>query len=189
MRDPGGVVIRSRRLVCQNSKFDVYFEHVCDGRGHEVPDYLVVVPKQQGVELVTGVAVLPLVGDTIGMVRVWRPAIGSYSWEIPHGFIEVAEENAVSAARELKEETGLVAGSIQSLGYVTPDAGVLAARIHLYLARDCKVSDRRAGELGLDELRLVEQGEFERMVRSAEVQDSITLAAWCRFCLMQDGDG
>lgn len=182
-------VVRSRRLVCQNGKFNVYFEHVCDARGHEVPDYLVVAPKQQSVGLVTGVAILPFVGDKIGIVHVWRPAIGDYSWEIPHGFIETPEENTASAVRELKEETGLVAGSMQSLGHVTPDAGVLAARVNLYLARDCKISERRTGELGLDEFRLIERGEFEAMVRVAEIQDAITLAAWCRLRLMQDEKG
>lgn len=183
------VVVRSRRLACQNSKFNVYFEHVRDARGYEVPDYLVVAPRHHGAGLVTGVAILPFVGEKVGVVRIWRPATEGYSWEIPHGFIEATEESPVSAVRELKEETGLVAGSIQSLGHVAPDAGVLAARIHLYLARSCKVSDSRAGELGLDEFRLVEQGEFEKMVRSAEIQDAITLAAWCRWRLMEDDKG
>lgn len=173
----------TRRLVCANSKFNVYFDHIVDPRGHEVKDYLIVAPKQQGPDLLTGVAILPLVGDKVGLLCIWRPAIGGYSWEIPHGFVEAAEDNADAAARELVEETGLVAGTIRSLGHITPDAGVLAARVHLYLASDCRPGEGKTGELGLSGFKLFALSELEAMIRTSEIQDALTLAAWCRLRL------
>jgi len=83
---------------------------------------------------VTGVAILPIIQDRyVGMVRIYRPAIRAYSWEIPHGFVEAEErDHQASAIRELMEETGLKVSNVESLGYITPDAGVIAGRVHLF---------------------------------------------------------
>src|SRR5512142_2990126 len=102
--DGAAVRIVSRRLIGENSRFHVFFEHVADGQGHEVPDYLVVAPKRQSGNMVTGVAILPVIDGKIGLVRIYRPAIRDWSWEIPHGFVEEGEEAHASAIRELVEE-------------------------------------------------------------------------------------
>lgn len=179
------VQVKSRRLVCENQKFNVYFDHVVDPAGFEVPTYLVVAPKQKNADLVTGVAVLPVQDDMVGLVRIYRPAIGAYSWEIPHGFAEPGESDQVSAIRELMEETGLIVKSVESLGLITPDAGVLAGRVHLYLANGGVKGLGREGEIGLREFRWFSRNEFETMVVNSEIQDSFTLSAWCKFLLSQ----
>lgn len=178
------VDIRSRRLVCENQKFYVYFDHVVDKAGHEVPDYLVVSPKQQSKNQITGVAILPIMQGYVGMVRIHRPALHSYSWEIPHGFVEVDEDDQqASAIRELLEETGLKVSNVESLGYITPDAGIIAGRVHLFLADQLEQTGTQISELGLREFSFFAIEEFERMIEHSEVQDTFTLAAWCRYVL------
>lgn len=175
------ITVRNRRLMCENSRFDVYFDHVVDRAGYEVPDYLVVVPKRRIGDMVAGVAILPVMNDGIGLVRIYRPALRDYSWEIPHGFVEENESQQASAIRELMEETGLASTDVVSLGYMTPDSGIVAARVHLYLVQSGDVVARHHGEMGLREFRLFPIVEFERMIRDSEIQDSFTLAAWCRY--------
>lgn len=119
------VNLLERRPTCKNSKFSVYSQHVIDSACFEVKDYLIVQPKQQLEGLFTGVAILPLLNSKVGLIKIFRPATNDFSWEIPHGFIEGVEQVETSAMRELKEETGLVASDIISLGYITPDSGVL----------------------------------------------------------------
>lgn len=183
------VDIRSRRLVCENQKFHVYFDHVVDRAGHEVPDYLVVSPKQQSQDLVTGVAILPIMQGYVGMVRIYRPPLRSYSWEIPHGFVEAEEhDQQASAIRELMEETGLKVSNVESLGYITPDAGIIAGRVHLFLADQCEQTGTQISELGLREFDFFAIEEFERMVENSIVQDAFTLAAWCRYLLRTKRD-
>lgn len=180
------VDIRNRRLVCENLKFHVYFDHVVDQAGHEVSDYLVVSPKQQSPDLVTGVAILPIIeGRYVGMVRIYRPAIRAYSWEIPHGFVEAEErDHQASAIRELMEETGLKVSNVESLGYITPDAGVIAGRVHLFLATQYQQqTGTQLKELGLGEFRFFAIEEFERMIENSVIQDTFTLAAWCKYLL------
>jgi len=45
-----------------------------------------------------------------------------------------------AAIRELEEETGLVAGHVRPLGVIDPLPAVTAARTHLFLATDLRIS-------------------------------------------------
>lgn len=177
-----------RHLAGENTKFLVYFDHVVDNAGFEVKNYLVVAPKNAGKNLVTGVAILPIVDEQVGLVRIYRPAIRAYSWEIPHGFVDEGEDSGTSAMRELLEETGLTADtkSFTSLGFITPDSGVLAARVQLYVAETANLTEQRKGELGLREFRLFHFRELEEMIERSEIQDTFTLSAWCKYRLLQN---
>lgn len=182
------ITVVNRRLMCENTKFFIYFDHVIDQAGFEVQDYLVVAPKNAGKNLITGVAVLPVVGGKVGLVRIYRPALHAYSWEIPHGFVDEGEDNKISAARELLEESGLVAepAGLASLGFITPDSGVIAARVELFVAEAGQIKKQREGELGIREFRLFSFQVLEKMILNSEVQDTFTLAAWCRYRLSQN---
>lgn len=179
------IEVIGRRLACKNTKFFVYFDHLVDRAGLEVKNYLVVAPKVADGNLVTGAAILPIVEGSIALLRIYRPASRAYSWEIPQGFVGEGESTESAASRELTEETGLKTepGGFASLGYITPNPGVLAARVHLYVAHRCGRSGRAGEEFGLQELLFVSFSDFERMILSSEIQDSVTLAAWCRYRL------
>jgi 8-oxo-dGTP pyrophosphatase MutT (NUDIX family) len=181
------IEVIDRHLACENSKFFIYFDHVIDRAGSEVRDYLVVAPKNAGKNLVTGVAILPILDGQVGLIRIYRPAIRGWSWEIPHGFVDEGESENSSALRELLEETGLGADAkcFTSLGYITPDSGLLAARVHLYLAEACCPTQQIQHELGIREFRFFSFHELEEMIACSEIQDTFTLAAWCKYQLLQ----
>lgn len=82
-----------------------------------------------------GAAVLALHDDgCITLIRQLRPAVGDFLLEIPAGRLAKGEDPQLCAARELTEETGLVAENIVSLGVVHPSPGVFDEVVHLYLA-------------------------------------------------------
>ena len=83
------------------------------------------------------VAVVPVApdGQSVYLVRQWRYPWGRNSWEIPAGTCEPGEEPLQGAQRELAEEIGMHAHSWQPLGEGASSA-TLAARYHLFLARD-----------------------------------------------------
>jgi ADP-ribose pyrophosphatase len=182
------IEVIDRRLACENTKYFVYFDHVVDKAGSEVRDYLVVAPKHAGKNLVTGVAILPILDGQVGLIRIYRPAIRAYSWEIPHGFLDEGENDNSSALRELLEETGLAADAkcFTSLGFITPDSGLLAARVHLYLAEACCPTQQVQHEPGIREFRFFPFEELEKMIECSKVQDTFTLAAWCKYQLIQN---
>ncbi len=183
-RYPAGFIIHNRMKACGNSQFDVFLDHLEDSSGAIVTDYLVLSPKRKTANMVTGVAILPIVDDKYAMLRVYRHAIGDYSWEIPRGFVEADEENIESVARELEEETGLKCekDQIQSLGCLTPDAGILAARIHLFVAIHCQRDKPFTGnEIGHQELKIFDASEMAQMTRDSVIQDPSTLTAYYRY--------
>jgi len=173
-------MLEKRRLACENSRFSVYFDDLTrDGKPY-VQDYLVVAPKQVSGNLVTGVAILPVCEGKIGLLRVYRHAIQSDSWEIPRGFVEEGETDVASALRELEEETGLAceASQVKSLGYVTPDAGILTARVHIYAALRCMRAQPYVPlEFGHQEFRIFSRDDVESLIARSEIQDPCTLIA------------
>lgn len=66
------------------------------------------------------------------IVRQFRPAVESYTWELPAGLLEQGEDPEQCCRRELLEEVGLIARSVSYLGTSYPDTGRLANRQHVY---------------------------------------------------------
>lgn len=188
------ITLRERRLACENGKFDIFFDWIEEAVGHSVKNYLVVSPKAKTPNLVTGVAMLPVMSGRIGLLKVYRHAMGEYSWEIPRGFVEQAEDDLRSVAREFEEETGLSCRhqDIVSLGYMTPDAGVLSARVHLFAAKASFARREYApAELGHRALEFFSTAEIDRMMRASEIQDSYTVGAIYKYLALfavKDGD-
>jgi 8-oxo-dGTP pyrophosphatase MutT (NUDIX family) len=179
--------LAKRKVACENSRFSVYLDDLaCDGQPY-AQDYLVVAPKRVSHNLVTGVAILPVCEGRIGLLKVYRHAVQSDSWEIPRGFVEAGETDVTSALRELDEETGLTCdhSEIKSLGFVTPDAAVLAARVHVHVALRCvRIRPYLPIELGHREFGLFEVTEVQDMIRSSEIQDPCTLIAYFKYMYM-----
>jgi ADP-ribose pyrophosphatase len=189
---PSPPFLVKRKLACENSRFSVFFDELeCRGRPI-APDYLVVAPKQVAGNLVTGVAVLPICDDKIGLIKAYRHAIQGDSWEIPRGFIEEGESAPVSALRELEEETGLSCdpGEIKFLAFVTPDAGILAARVQVYVALRCsRIRPYAPDELGHREFRLFDRAEIVDLMSRAEIQDPSTAVAYYRYITASETPG
>jgi ADP-ribose pyrophosphatase len=118
-------------------------------------------------------------GDTM-LVRQWRHAWETSSWEVPAGTFDDGEEPLVCARRELAEETGLVAGRFESLG-VVHGAAFLSGRAHLFLAQDLTESARspETYEQDMEVLRL----PFSEALSAAlegQIVHSGSVTALCR---------
>lgn len=83
-----------------------------------------------------GVGVLPLHDDgTVTLIRQLRPALELVSLEIPAGRLSPGEAPEACGKRELREETGLAAEQLESLGFIHSTPGVLDEVIHLFLGK------------------------------------------------------
>ena len=146
------VVLKERRIAAQNSRWRVYFDHLVDDGGNEVRG--LSGPRRtirRGPGRIAGVDVLPVLGDKVLLLRVYRHPIGRELWEVPRGFIDDNETAAEAALRELNEETGLTCApnDLVALGTYAPEPGTMAAYGALFVATRCEGTPRRLDdELG-----------------------------------------
>lgn len=182
------IKIISRKLFYQNLVFNFFLDHVVDD-SYEVKEYFVMQPKNTRMNLGGGVAIMPVINSEIGLVQHYRIPLRDISWEIPHGFVDNDEDDITAATRELREETGInvYAGDLISLGYITPDAGVIGARVHLFAAETGNLSKIRDHEIGLGQFTFFSIENVGKMIASSEIQDSFTIAAYFKYLQLKNG--
>jgi 8-oxo-dGTP pyrophosphatase MutT (NUDIX family) len=79
------------------------------------------------------VVVLAITPDgRVPLVRQYRPAVEDFTLEFPAGIIDLGEDAAGTAIRELLEETGFPGKTVHLLGVNKTDAGRLSNRVHSY---------------------------------------------------------
>jgi ADP-ribose pyrophosphatase len=128
------------------------------------------------------VAILPLVDeDRVCLIRNYRVAVDKTLIELPAGTLEPGEEPAATAHRELIEETGYRAASIEKLREFTMSPGILNERMHLYLATDLTLGAMalEAGEQ-IDTF-VVPWNEAMQMVFDGSIEDAKTLVGLMHF--------
>jgi len=118
-------------------------------------------------------------GDTM-LVRQWRHAWETSSWEVPAGTFDGDEDPLECARRELAEETGLVAARYRSLG-VVHGAAFLTGRAHLFLAESLTESARNPEtyEQEMEVLRLPFAEALDAALEG-EIVHSGSVTALCR---------
>ncbi|NIJ10897.1 8-oxo-dGTP pyrophosphatase MutT (NUDIX family) [Saccharomonospora amisosensis] len=132
--------------------------------------------------------VIPLAGDRLQLVEQFRYPIGIRRWEFPQGTApERAEATpAELAARELREETGLSAGSLVPIGLLDVAPGLSSQRGRVFLAtelaqgtpqREHEEQDMRTGWFT--------RQQFERMVALGEITDAQSIAAYTLLLLWE----
>lgn len=130
--------------------------------------------------------VLPFDGRRFRLVEQYRYPLGARRWEFPQGTApDLADaEPAELAARELREETGLSATSFEALGLLDVAPGMTSQRGWVFLAtgiaegeanREHEEQDMRSAWFTREEV--------ERMIRSGELVDAQSLAAYALFLL------
>ncbi|HEV2798996.1 MAG TPA: NUDIX hydrolase [Pyrinomonadaceae bacterium] len=94
------------------------------------------------VRMKPGVSVLPVEPDgTIYLTRQFRYALGAESVEAVSGGIDGDASPEESAKKELREELGVVASEIVSLGRMDMDTSIVHCPVDLYLARGLKFTE------------------------------------------------
>ena len=130
------------------------------------------------VEHVDGVAVLPLdENNCVYTVTQYRYVFHTPLLEIPAGKLDPGEAPRSGALRELKEETGAVPESLESLGSIVLSPGCFGETLHLYLARGLRMEEQHLDE---DEFLNVDRIPFDELYSrclSGEITDAKTVVA------------
>ena len=125
------------------------------------------------------VGVVPLHDDgTVTLVGQWRYTMNEYSWEIPEGGCPKGELLLDCARRELREETGLVADSVEPLGgEVHLSNSVSDERGWLFVATGLTQGESALEDTEQIETKRVPLQEAVEMVVRGEINDGLSVMA------------
>lgn len=111
------------------------------------------------------------------IVRQFRPAVETFTWELPAGTLDPGETPEQAASREVLEETGLQPAELVYLGDFFPDTGRVQVACHAFYVTTLPLAARPIAEEGLT-LRYVDHAELRRMIVAGEFRHSVHLAVY-----------
>jgi ADP-ribose pyrophosphatase len=121
-------------------------------------------------------------------IRQFRKPMERICFEVVAGNCDPGEDEVVSAMRELQEETGYEAQSMELLGPIFPSVGYCTERIDIYFA---KTADEKGATSFDDDERIetviISESEMDRMIRENKIADAKTLAAWMLYKVKRSG--
>jgi ADP-ribose pyrophosphatase len=168
--EPPSFRVLSSKTIYRGRVVQLDVDRVVEPSGMEVEREVVRHP---------GAAVLlPVTADRrVILIRQFRYAAGEILLEVPAGTIDPGETPEVTASRELVEETGYHAGRLEKLAEFFPSPGILAERMHLFLATEL---EKRKGSPDEDEsLELVELAWNDALALELgkDIRDAKTIVA------------
>ena len=182
--DPLAWETLDRTVAYRCPGFDVVTETVRLPDGTETDfDYLSEPPS---------VAILPFTPDgEVVCIEEWRQAVDRRNLGIPVGGVEPDDDDLAAAARrELAEETGYDADSIEPLVTVEPANGLADSVLHCFVARDCRpTADQRLDHDESIEVQLRSFQELRSAVAAGELRDARPVLAVSYYTLLDGTDG
>lgn len=142
------------------------------------------VVTEVGKELTYGVVhkhpsalIIPWDGEFFSLVKQYRYPVESDSWEFPQGHYEHHSIEETARA-ELREETGLLAGSLKEIGSFWIDPGMTSQECNVFLATELVDGERdlEESEEGMI-VKKFRRSDIQKMIASAEIKDGPTIAA------------
>jgi ADP-ribose pyrophosphatase len=131
------------------------------------------------------VIILPLIreerGTEIVLIRNYRLSLEDWIWELPAGTRGTGEDVASCAARELQEETGYAAATLEPFGWYHPAPGLTDERMHVFIGKGLT---KTAQALEADEFMTVHPTPVNTvigMIDTGELTDAKSVATVLRW--------
>lgn len=115
--------------------------------------------------------------NEVVMIREKSVAYQREALSLPTGTVEENEPPAVTANRELQEETGYGSDNLQYLGTLHPSIKYMVWRCHVYLARNLKVSRLVPDETSPITVELLPMNGLDFAIESGRLSDSTAVGA------------
>jgi ADP-ribose pyrophosphatase len=168
--------------ILAEDKYAAFVHDLVENEHGELFVYLRIIVKKH-LSGSFGTVILPVErhveGDIVILIRTYRHSLRAWSLELPRGFGEPQLSSPDNARKELLEETGLDATSLELLGTVEPDSGLFRNPAQIFLAEvnsHVIISSSERTEAVRDIVRL-NLDELSHAVVHGSIKDSYSLAA------------
>lgn len=158
---------------------DLYVDHVQLPSGRSSIREVVIHPG--------GVVAVPILDDgRLVLIRQFRYPLKKYILEFPAGKLDSQQSPLETIKRELEEETGYSAGSIQEEFAFYTSPGISNELIHFFMARGLQPVSQRLEEGEHITVEIHGVDECLRMVETGEIEDGKTILGllWYKMKLM-----
>ncbi|HEV2377043.1 MAG TPA: NUDIX hydrolase [Streptosporangiaceae bacterium] len=121
-----------------------------------------------------------VVTDAGKILLLWRYRFipGTWGWEIPGGAVNVGEDPATAAAREVEEETGWRPdGPMRLLFRTHPMPGLVSVRHHVFRADSAVYTGPPTDGFEAQRVAWVPFGEARCLIAQGHIVEATTLAA------------
>lgn len=162
---------QKQNIAYQNPYFTVYDEEfvLTDGS----PSHYYAIRGLQ-----TAFVVPMLDANTLILTHQFRYLFQDYSWEFPAGRIDSGETMEEAALRELNEEAGYIANTLQYGGWFAPCNGLTDEQTHVFVATDLIADTQKLEPTEEIAVHTMAVDDFEQMIANNTARDGMTIAAW-----------
>ena len=119
---------------------------------------------------------LAICEDRVALVRTYRYPLASWEWAVPRGFAQ-GDDAGESARVELAEELGQEPDDLIPIGTVTPNSGLLAGRVEIFIARYNIAASEPLDHREVVDVKWIDMQTLYGEIASSRITDSFTLSA------------
>ncbi|MFK8080502.1 MAG: NUDIX domain-containing protein [Granulosicoccus sp.] len=171
---------RSESIVYDNPWISVSHREVTAPTGNDGV-YGVVQFKNRAI------AILPIdENENIWLVGQHRYPFNHYSWEVPEGGAPIGQSLLSAAQRELREETGIVAGMWTSLLHAHLSNSVSDEQAVAYVASQLTFKTKEPDDTELIEVKKLPLGDAVRMAMDGTITDALSMLCLMKLKLLID---
>lgn len=122
-----------------------------------------------------GAAVIAYQQEKVILVKQFRTGANQVLYELPAGLVEPGEDPARCAARELEEETGYQADSLEKICQFYTSPGFTDEVLHIYLAKNLIKTEQRMDEHEFVEVEEIPLSEIKEKLEKDGFKDAKTI--------------
>ena len=162
-------VVHGERPIYENEWVSVGLADITQPSGDRFEHHTVTLPP----------AAMTVVMDDEGkrVLLSWRHRFvpDVWNWELPGGLVDAGEQPAVTAAREVEEETGYRPRNLKHVVTFEPMVGTVRSAHHVYLSRGAQRVSENAAELNEGRFEWVELSEVPGLIAAGLIVNSGSL--------------
>ncbi len=178
-KPPSKYPILATSVVHKNPFYSIVHEKIQIHNG--VADYYIVHKDEPSVFIVV------YENDKILLIKQYRQQVRKEEYEIPAGRCDKGESVESTAIRELREETGYIAGTLQTIGKTHTANGLSDIVFYTLIATNLtqKQHSREYSE-DICEQQFFTISDVKNMILNGDIMDGPTIAALNYFFLYQN---